>query len=70
MGDANENQRDHLKVPNSTYVSRCAEPNMADNNQMECAQINVTGGSGSAKPATVSLPGAYSVRGVLLTVIA
>ncbi|PGH27876.1 hypothetical protein AJ80_00426 [Polytolypa hystricis UAMH7299] len=27
---------------------------------MECAQINVVGGSGSANPATVSLPGAYS----------
>jgi len=26
---------------------------------MECAQINVTGGSGSKSPATVSLPGAY-----------
>jgi hypothetical protein len=29
---------------------------------MECAQINVSGGSGSASPATVSLPGAYKVR--------
>ncbi|KAK0105007.1 hypothetical protein ONS96_004415 [Cadophora gregata f. sp. sojae] len=28
---------------------------------MECAQINVSGGSGTASPATVSLPGAYSV---------
>ncbi|KAF5360683.1 hypothetical protein D9756_004867 [Leucocoprinus leucothites] len=26
---------------------------------MECAQINITGGSGSASPATVSFPGAY-----------
>ncbi|KFY07313.1 hypothetical protein V492_07252 [Pseudogymnoascus sp. VKM F-4246] len=26
---------------------------------MECAQINVTGGTGSVTPATVSLPGAY-----------
>ena len=26
---------------------------------MECAQINVTGGSGSKTPATVSFPGAY-----------
>ena len=26
---------------------------------MECAQINVTGGSGSKNPATVSFPGAY-----------
>ncbi|OBT52582.1 hypothetical protein VE04_07247 [Pseudogymnoascus sp. 24MN13] len=26
---------------------------------MECAQINVTGGTGSVSPATVSLPGAY-----------
>jgi hypothetical protein len=28
---------------------------------MECAQINVSGGSGTANPSTVSLPGAYSV---------
>lgn len=28
---------------------------------MECAQINVTGGTGSVSPATVSLPGAYKV---------
>ncbi|KFY16478.1 hypothetical protein V492_01289 [Pseudogymnoascus sp. VKM F-4246] len=27
---------------------------------MECAQINVTGGSGASTPETVSLPGAYS----------
>ena len=27
---------------------------------MECAQINITGGSGSKSPATVSFPGAYS----------
>ena len=26
---------------------------------MECAQINVTGGSGSKTPSTVSFPGAY-----------
>ncbi|KAH7413051.1 putative endo-beta-1,4-glucanase D [Cadophora sp. MPI-SDFR-AT-0126] len=37
---------------------------------MECAQINVTGGSGSAKPATVSLPGAYSPNdpGILINI--
>jgi hypothetical protein len=29
--------------------------------QMECAQINVIGGSGTANPSTVSFPGAYSV---------
>lgn len=29
---------------------------------MECAQINVTGGSGASTPETVALPGAYSVR--------
>ena len=29
---------------------------------MECAQINVTGGTGTKTPATVSLPGAYKVR--------
>lgn len=28
---------------------------------MECAQINVVGGSGSKTPSTVSFPGAYSV---------
>lgn len=28
---------------------------------MECAQINVTGGSGASTPETVALPGAYSV---------
>lgn len=28
---------------------------------MECAQINVVGGSGSKSPSTVSLPGAYAV---------
>ena len=26
---------------------------------MECAQINVSGGTGTANPATVSFPGAY-----------
>ncbi|PVH77685.1 carbohydrate-binding module family 1 protein [Cadophora sp. DSE1049] len=37
---------------------------------MECAQINVTGGSGSAKPITVSLPGAYSPNdpGILINI--
>jgi hypothetical protein len=30
--------------------------------QMECAQINVVGGTGTANPATVSFPGAYKVR--------
>jgi hypothetical protein len=34
--------------------------------QMECAQINVTGGSGSKTPATVSLPGAYKVIVIIL----
>lgn len=28
--------------------------------QMECAQINVSGGTGTGTPSTVSLPGAYS----------
>jgi hypothetical protein len=28
---------------------------------MKCAQINVTGGTGTKTPATVSLPGAYKV---------
>ncbi|KAL2060776.1 hypothetical protein VTL71DRAFT_9418 [Oculimacula yallundae] len=37
---------------------------------MECAQINVTGGTASAKPATVSLPGAYSPNdpGILINI--
>ena len=37
---------------------------------MECAQINVTGGSGTGKPSTVSLPGAYSATdpGVLINI--
>lgn len=29
---------------------------------MECAQINVVGGSASKTPSTVSLPGAYSAN--------
>jgi len=28
---------------------------------LECAQINVSGGTGTGKPSTVSLPGAYAV---------
>ncbi|KAG9236403.1 putative endo-beta-1,4-glucanase D [Amylocarpus encephaloides] len=37
---------------------------------MECAQINITGGSGSKTPATVSLPGAYKANdpGVLVNI--
>jgi len=37
---------------------------------MECAQINVTGGSGAKTPATVSLPGAYSATdpGILINI--
>ncbi|RFU34529.1 lytic polysaccharide monooxygenase, partial [Scytalidium lignicola] len=37
---------------------------------MECAQINVTGGSASASPATVSFPGAYSATdpGILINI--
>ncbi|KAK0106121.1 hypothetical protein ONS95_004623 [Cadophora gregata] len=37
---------------------------------MECAQINVSGGSGTASPATVSLPGAYSANdpGILVSI--
>lgn len=30
--------------------------------QMECAQINISGGTATKTPSTVSLPGAYSVR--------
>ncbi|CZS97724.1 related to endoglucanase B [Rhynchosporium agropyri] len=37
---------------------------------MECAQINVSGGTASSKPATVSLPGAYSPTdpGILINI--
>jgi len=37
---------------------------------MECAQINVIGGSGSKSPATVSLPGAYKASdpGILINI--
>jgi len=37
---------------------------------MECAQINVTGGTGSASPATYSIPGIYSATdpGLLINI--
>jgi len=37
---------------------------------MECAQINVSGGSGSETPATVSIPGTYSATdpGILINI--
>ncbi|TVY71567.1 putative endo-beta-1,4-glucanase D [Lachnellula suecica] len=37
---------------------------------MECAQINVTGGTGTATPSTVSFPGAYSASdpGILINI--
>jgi len=37
---------------------------------MECAQINVTGGSGAKSPTTVGLPGAYSANdpGILINI--
>jgi hypothetical protein len=37
---------------------------------MECAQINITGGSGSKSPATVSIPGAYKATdpGILINI--
>jgi len=37
---------------------------------MECAQINVSGGSGSSSPSTVSFPGAYSQTdpGILINI--
>jgi cellulase len=37
---------------------------------MECAQINVTGGTGTASPATVSFPGAYKATdpGLLINI--
>jgi hypothetical protein len=34
--------------------------------QMECAQISVSGGTGGSTPATVSIPGAYSVSELFL----
>lgn len=38
--------------------------------QMECAQINVSGGAGTASPATYSIPGIYKATdpGVLVSV--
>lgn len=37
---------------------------------MECAQINVTGGSGAKTPSTVSFPGAYKAddKGILINI--
>lgn len=37
---------------------------------MECAQINVVGGTGGASPATVSFPGAYKANdpGLLINI--
>ncbi|TVY93875.1 putative endo-beta-1,4-glucanase D, partial [Lachnellula willkommii] len=37
---------------------------------IECAQINITGGSGSTTPATVSFPGAYAATdpGILINI--
>ena len=44
------------------YVQKAVlQSHLADISQMECAQIRVTGGTGTGKPATVSLPGAYKV---------
>lgn len=37
--------------------------------QMECAQIAVSGGSGASTPATVSIPGAYSVSQFSLLIV-
>lgn len=45
----------------STQIDTILNMTRTDNLQMECAQINVTGGSGTANPATVSFPGAYGV---------
>ncbi|TVY82687.1 putative endo-beta-1,4-glucanase D [Lachnellula suecica] len=38
--------------------------------QMECAQINITGGTGAKSPATVSFPGAYKATdpGILINI--
>ncbi|CZR53138.1 related to cel1 protein precursor [Phialocephala subalpina] len=37
---------------------------------MECAQVNITGGTGAKSPATVSLPGAYKASdpGILINI--
>ena len=43
---------------------------MINHLQMECAQINVVGGTGAKTPATVSLPGAYKATdpGILINI--
>ena len=56
------------------YVSLLLSPTRQQQltpSQMECAQINITGGSGSAVPAkTVSFPGAYKANdpGLLISI--
>lgn len=54
-------------IPNGQYLLRAelvalhgAGSSQGAQFYMECAQINVTGGSGTGTPSTVSLPGAYS----------
>jgi hypothetical protein len=44
------------------YVSsyQFYDKNTTDDFKMECAQINVSGGTGATTPSTVSFPGAYS----------
>ena len=37
--------------------------------QMECAQIEITGGDGTAKPKTYSIPGIYKVIGAQLSLL-
>ncbi len=49
----------------STYGSVCPLQSLegvSDCEQMECAQISVTGGTGTAKPTTYSIPGIYKAN--------
>ncbi|TVY40658.1 putative endo-beta-1,4-glucanase D [Lachnellula subtilissima] len=64
--------------PGNTYYalssSRSTQPAASSSGgaqfYLECAQINITGGSGSKTPATVSFPGAYAATdpGILINI--
>jgi len=64
-------------IPNGQYLLRAelialhsAGSSLGAQLYMECAQINVTGGTGTANPSTVSFPGAYgqSDPGILINI--
>lgn len=64
-------------IPNGQYLLRAemialhaASSSGGAQLYMECAQINITGGTGTATPATVSFPGAYSATdpGLLINI--